>query len=114
MPDALNVNVINVGYGGVGKLMHDSLLSEKDDFLGPFPAMLKVGDMQSFAFKPSDDEPFWIAPAQRIKLHFDVKVRKTKPRTKNQNKLKQEMFAIDSQVNVKVTAKQLQEKARTM
>eukprot|EP00957_Ditylum_brightwellii_P076273 5797530-Ditylum_brightwellii.AAC.1 len=90
---------MNVGYGGAGgKLMHDSLISQKDGFLGYFPSMLNVGDTQSFVFKESDDWPFWMTPEKRIKSKFDIKLGKTRPQAKNQNELKQEMLAINSEL----------------
>eukprot|EP00957_Ditylum_brightwellii_P011742 886481-Ditylum_brightwellii.AAC.1 len=39
--DTLNAHSMNIGYGGVGKMMHDSVILEDDGFLGPFEHLVK-------------------------------------------------------------------------
>ena len=67
-PDALNVNAMNVGFGGrIGhEMMHDSKILEVHGFLGKFlntddPCQLKKGDIQRFYFTEDDVGPFWMS-----------------------------------------------------
>jgi hypothetical protein len=64
-PDALNVNCMNVGYGGKSaSRMHSSLIREVDGYLGNFfypdriSEQLSVGMVQSFVYTENDIGPF--------------------------------------------------------
>jgi len=64
-PDALNVNGMNVGYGGKSaSRMHSSFIREVDGYLGNFfypdriSEQLSVGMVQSFVYTENDIGPF--------------------------------------------------------
>ena len=56
--DSLNIKNINVSYGGKNTRMRDTVIKE----VGPYPAMLKVGETQKMCFTEEDEGPFWLTP----------------------------------------------------
>ena len=74
-PDGLNASNMNKGYGGSQASLHDSMI-ESEEYLGKYEVegKLKIGDIQYFTFKESDIGPYWLAPAERIKLKHDTQL----------------------------------------
>ena len=60
--DGLNINKMNVAYGGNVPQMHLTTIKE----LGPYPATLSVGQQQSLIFSDEDSGPFWMTPEQKL------------------------------------------------
>ena len=54
--------------------MRDTLIEQEDGFLGPFPRILKPGDIQSTVFGASDSVPFWLSDQQGEDSRLDVQL----------------------------------------
>ena len=50
--DVLNINKMNVTYGGAMKKMHDTIINE----IGPYNLLLSIGSVQKMKFQ--DDDAF--------------------------------------------------------
>ena len=75
---------MNVGFGGIAKHMHDTIIQNDDGYLGPFPRQLKVGDVHYLAFSEADEGPFWMTQAEQEKKKFDKHMGMTQPRKKKE------------------------------
>ena len=73
---------------------HPSIIAS-EDYLGPYPAMLKVGDTQQFKCSTSDDGPFWMSPAERTTRRADIKTGVVETKVLS---VKQLMIAINKQM----------------
>jgi hypothetical protein len=62
---------MNKGYGGAQPRMRESIIKEKDGYLGIHLSTVSVGDTQLFIFEPGDDGPFWMTKEQRQLNHHD-------------------------------------------
>ena len=74
MPDdALRVDGMNKGYGGEQNIMKESIIKSVNGYLGPHDhdRKLKVGDVQSMVFSPSDDGPYWMTPEEQQQTRKD-------------------------------------------
>ena len=74
MPDdALRVEGMNKGYGGEQNKMKDSMIKSAHGYLGPHDhdRKLKVGNVQSMVFRPSDDGPYWMTPEEQQQTRKD-------------------------------------------
>ena len=69
--DGLNVENITKAFGGKQAHLHDTLIKECDGYLGPFPKILRPGDVQSMVFKESDIGPFWLSEQERLHQQYD-------------------------------------------
>jgi hypothetical protein len=69
--DGLNIENMTKSFGGKQAYLHDSLIKEVDGYLGPYPKVLKPGDVQSMVFKESDAGPFWLTEQERIEQRYD-------------------------------------------
>jgi hypothetical protein len=63
-PDGLSVPKINKTYGGAQPKMRKSKM-ETEEFLGPFPAMLQMGDYQHMVYQDGDVGPFFKTDTER-------------------------------------------------
>jgi hypothetical protein len=72
--DALNAHNMSVKVGGKQKRLRDSKILEEDGYLGPYDhdKKLRVGDIQCFVFRESDDGPFYYTQRQRNENRLDV------------------------------------------
>ena len=68
---ALNAFQMLRTHGGAQASIKDTTILEKGGFLGPhLPCSLKVGNTQSFTFKPGNSGPFYLTPEKReIRRH---------------------------------------------
>ena len=82
-PNGLAENAMNVHFGGKQCLMHGSKILEKEGYLGPFPSVLQVGDVQSFIFTPTDSGPFYLTSEEREQRRHTRTTGKTKKRAFN-------------------------------
>jgi hypothetical protein len=81
--DSLNVVGLNGNWGGKQKIMRDSIIVE--GCLGPYDALLTIGDTQSMVFSASDDGPINIPINMRESKKLDVVIgRKKKDKTKSE------------------------------
>jgi hypothetical protein len=74
MPDdALRVEGMNKGYGGEQNIMKQSIIKSEDGYLGSHDHdhKLKVGDVQSMVFHPSDNGPYWMTPEEQEQTRKD-------------------------------------------
>ena len=92
--DGLNATKMNKGYGGKQRVPHPSIIAS-EDYLGPYPATLKVGDTQQFEFSTSDNGPFWMSPAERTAKRADIKTGVVETKVLS---VKQLMIAINKQM----------------
>ena len=69
-PDGLSVTKVNKTAGGVHPKMRESKI-ETEEFLGPFPATLGVGDYQQMVFQDGDSGPFYKSDTEREATKFD-------------------------------------------
>ena len=69
-PDGLSVTKVNKTAGGVQPKMRQSKM-ETEEFLGPFPATLRVGDYQQMVFQDGDSGPFYKSDLERAATKFD-------------------------------------------
>jgi hypothetical protein len=69
--DGLNVENMTKSFGGKQAHLHDTLIKECDGYLGPFPKILRPGDVQSMVFKESDIGPFWLSEQERLHQQYD-------------------------------------------
>ena len=69
-PDGLSVTKVNKTAGGVQPKMRQSKM-ETEEFLGPFPATLQVGDCQQMVFQDGDMGPFYKSELERAATKFD-------------------------------------------
>ncbi len=58
-------------FGGKQAHLHDTLIKERDGYLGPFPKILQPGDVQSMFFKESNIGPFWLSEQERLEQRND-------------------------------------------
>jgi hypothetical protein len=70
--DGLNAANMGKSFGGTQAKLRDTHIKEEKGYLVPFPATLKVGDVQHMKFDPTDDGPFWMDAATRGKTRKDV------------------------------------------
>ena len=59
------------GYGGAQKKLHDTIIKQKDGYLGPHSPVLNVGNVQLMYFKPKDTGPFWMNETEREAKRID-------------------------------------------
>ena len=77
--NGLNVQNMNLSYGGKQAPIHDSIIKSNDGYLGPYhypdhdTNQLNVGDTQHFIYQPTDKGPFWMSPEEREATKFDLK-----------------------------------------
>jgi DNA-binding transcriptional regulator YhcF (GntR family) len=69
-PDGLSVPKSNKTHGGAQPKMRKSKM-ETQEFLGPFPAMLKVGEYQHMVYQAEDAGPFFKTDAERQSSKLD-------------------------------------------
>jgi hypothetical protein len=62
-PDGLSIPKSNKTHGGAQPKMRKSKMETKE-FLGPFPAMLKVGEYQHMVYQAEDAGPFFKTDAK--------------------------------------------------
>jgi len=67
--DGLSMNLMNRGWGSAGPIMHSTQIEPA--CLGPYPKMLKVGDVQTMTFGEEDDGPFDLTEQQRRERKHD-------------------------------------------
>jgi hypothetical protein len=66
LANGLETYSMNKGYGGAQPRMRESIIKEKDGYLGMHLSTVSVGDTQSpFIFQPGDNGPFWMTEEQR-------------------------------------------------
>ena len=63
-PEGLNVNRIQVRYGGKQPKMRKSELTS--ELLGPFPSIFQPGEYQSMQFTNLDPGPCYMRPSEKI------------------------------------------------
>ncbi len=84
--DRLNIENMTKSFGWKQAYLCDYLIKEGDGYLGPYPKLLKSGDVQSIVFKETDAGTFWLIEQERIvQQHDQVEVEK-----KVKRKLKKE------------------------
>jgi hypothetical protein len=69
--DGLNVKNMTKSFGGKQAYLHDTIIKEHDGYLGPFPNILRPGDVQSMVFKGRNVGPFWLSEQERLDQRFD-------------------------------------------
>jgi hypothetical protein len=69
-PDGLSVPKINKTHGGAQPKMRKSKI-ETEEFLGPFPAKLQVGDYQHMVYQDGDVGPFFKTDTEQQASKFD-------------------------------------------
>jgi hypothetical protein len=57
--DGLNAANMGKSFGGTQVKLQDTYMKEEKGYLGPFPSILKVGNVQWMIFDPTDDGPFF-------------------------------------------------------
>ena len=65
LANGLDAYNMNKGFGGVQPMMRESMIKQRDGYLGSHSHTINVGDVQSFTFKSTDDGPFWMSREER-------------------------------------------------
>ena len=63
--DGLNVENMSINFGGKQTFMHDTLIKEKEGYLGLHPRILNPRDVQHMIFQGNDMGPFWLSERDR-------------------------------------------------
>jgi hypothetical protein len=58
-------------YGGKQAALRDAEIKEVQGYLGPFPSVLKMGDVQKMNFQEGEDGPFWMSAEEKEKSKRD-------------------------------------------
>ena len=69
--DGLIVENMAKIYGGKQAAMRDTEIKAVRGYLGPFPSVLKMGDIQKMNFQEGDDGPFWMSAEEKEKSKRD-------------------------------------------
>ena len=107
-PDALNINSMNVGYGGKGTKMHCSVIKSHAGYLGTYHypdhdvKQLSVGDTASMVFTEQDVGPFHLTKEERERTKHDVIIG-LKSRNKSRAELIEELKSTHHIENVRGT-----------
>jgi hypothetical protein len=72
--DGLNAANMGKSFEGTQAKLQDTHIKEEKGYLGPFPSILKVSDVQQMIFDPTDDGPFWVDAGTQGKKRNDVLV----------------------------------------
>ena len=81
--DGLIVENMAKIYGGKQAAMRDTEIKAVRGYLGPFPSVLKMGDIQKMNFQEGDDGPFWMSAEEKEKSKRDQPFGKIKKREYN-------------------------------
>lgn len=104
-PDGLNANKMSKGYGGAQPQMRSTII-ENEDFLGPFPSTLSVGDIQYMSFQSHDTGPFYLSTMKRMQRKHTIKTGKKIQKQKTKDMLLADLRQVGI-TNVKGTKAQL-------
>ncbi len=74
--------------------MRDTEIKGVWAYLGPFPSVLKMGDVQKMNFQEGDDGPFWLSPEEKEKSKRDQPSGKIKKREYNIKELIQNLSEV--------------------
>jgi len=110
--DGLNADNMNKSFGGKQSKLRDTIIKQKDGYLGPYPAILQPGDIQKMSFQPEDEGPFWMTTEERIKTRYDINQAGTKKRKFTKVELIAKLK--DAGVTTKGKLKDLQTAARNL
>ncbi len=69
-------------FGGTQAKLPITHIKEEKGYLGPFPSILKVEDVQWMIFDPADDGPFWMDADTPEKTRKDVIVSRMQKKRK--------------------------------
>ena len=75
---ALSAQHMSKTYGGAQAMMRDTAILTEDGFLGVHLPFLRVGDIQSMLFKPTDTGPWYLSPEQKEAQRHDRATGKSK------------------------------------
>ena len=70
-PDGLNQHRMNRAFGGKAAPMRNTIITQEEGFLGPFPRILEPGDTQRLVFSSSDTGPFWMCDTEKEDCRLD-------------------------------------------
>jgi DNA-binding transcriptional regulator YhcF (GntR family) len=90
--DGLSVPNINKTHGGAQPKMRKSKM-ETDEFLGPFPATLSVGDYQHMVYQDGDVGPFFKTDAERQASKFDTLTGTTRRAIRRKDAMEKDLIA---------------------
>jgi hypothetical protein len=62
----LNVENMSKNLGGKQTFTHDTLIKEKEGYLGPYPRILSPGEVQHMIFQENDVGPFWLSKREEM------------------------------------------------
>jgi hypothetical protein len=91
-PDGLSVTKINKTHGGAQPKMRKSKM-ETEEFLGPFPAMLQVGEYQHMVYQEGDVGPFFKTEAEQQASKFDTLTGDTAPKIRLKDAMEKDLRA---------------------
>ena len=83
----MNVNTMSVRWGGCQEKMRDTKIKE----VGPYPSILRIGDIQRMVFEEQDSGPFYLPNNHRQMRKYGRPTGKWKVITKTKKKLKIEL-----------------------
>jgi hypothetical protein len=72
--------------------MRDTEIKGVWAYLGPFPSVLKMGDIQKMNFQEGEYGPFWLSPEEKEKSKRDQPSGKIKKHEYNIKELIQKLF----------------------
>eukprot|EP00957_Ditylum_brightwellii_P211282 15365997-Ditylum_brightwellii.AAC.1 len=120
-PDALNVNCMDVQFGGKSaSRMHSSKIREVDGYLGGYfypdrtSEQLFVGIDQSFVFTKNNIGPFYLSEEECKNRKYDVNLGSGKSNMKTKQELRKEIINKDPRCNIKGNVEQIRDRARLM
>jgi hypothetical protein len=90
--DGLSVPKVNKSFGGTQPKMRKSKI-EAEEFLGPFEAILKVGDYQHMVFQEEDLGPFNMSEADREASKFDCQTGDTTTKKRRKDAIENDLKA---------------------
>jgi hypothetical protein len=64
-PDGLNQHRMIRSFCGKTAPMQNTIITQEEGFLGPFPRIVEPGDTQCLVFSSCDSGPFWMCDAER-------------------------------------------------
>ena len=91
--DGLNAYQMGVKWGGKQRSMHSSKMLEEKGYLGQFPRVLNVGDVQEFNYNADSDGPFWLSAENRLAKRMDKKTGNKLNRDFNRSELSKKIIA---------------------
>ena len=83
---------MGVNFGGAGPKMHDTVISDSPNDLGPHNPTLQPNDTQRMYFVVTDEGPFWMKPDERLRRKYDRETGKIVKKPKNCHELKKELL----------------------